>query len=56
VVVPLGRLLEGHSRLLQQIRLDVGARDLASRAEVNTNEFALFGDDINKSNERIGLY
>lgn len=41
VVVTLSRLLERNSRLLEQVRLNIGTGDLATRTEVNTNEFTL---------------
>ena len=41
VVVSLGRLLEGDTRLFQQIRLDVSASDFASWSKVDTDKFAL---------------
>lgn len=41
VVVTLSRLLERNSRLLEQVRLNIGTGDLATRTEVNTNELTL---------------
>lgn len=41
VVVSLSRLLKRNSRLFEQVRLDIGTGDFASRAEVNTDEFTL---------------
>ena len=43
VVGPLHVLLEGDARLLQQVGLDVAARQLASGVEVDADEFALIG-------------
>jgi len=41
VVGPLHVLLEGDARLLQQVGLDVAARQLASGVEVDADELAL---------------
>ncbi len=41
VVGPLDVLLEGDARLLQQVGLDVAARQLASGVEVDADELAL---------------
>ena len=42
MIVALGGLLKRNTRLLEQVRLDVGAGDFASRTEMNANKFALF--------------
>lgn len=41
VVVALLLELEGHARLLEQVLLDVGARDLSARPEVDADELTL---------------
>ena len=41
VIVSLGRLLKRDTRLLEQVRLNVGAGNFARRTEVNANKFAL---------------
>ena len=41
VVVALLFQLEGHARLLEQVLLDVGARDLPARPEVDADELTL---------------